>query len=174
MSDVKINIPMDRDQIDSKFKVIEQSLLIKDPYFGWGGTAIIMGIEIKWIPLPKSKGGNSKRGKTWGKITYSYLGDPLSRDGAISEALKPIGLRRALVEAAASIECSMCGKIVVGKDAIDPYRSTRFIQGQMHECKPWGLIFYGMKDYGLKQEPYYLNFCPQCLEDIANGEYKQE
>jgi hypothetical protein len=162
-----------RDVVEYHFKQIEKTLMTRDSFNGWHNNITWMGITLEWKSTPLYKGGNLKRGNVYGKIYYSYLNDYLDRETAILEVLKPKALRQALIEASTSIECSMCGKVVVGKDAIDPYRDIDFSNGRCTEKKAWGLIYYGMQDYGIKQEPRYLNFCPDCLSSIANGDYKE-
>lgn len=128
-----------------------------------------MGITVSWKRLAKRDGGTSKRNGAYGRYAYEYRGEDLTLEEAINEISKPPSLRQALIEAEAAIECSMCGKVVVGEEALSPYMSIVYRHGQRYEKQPWGLIFWKMVD----GEPEYLNFCPACLEAIGNGEYKE-
>jgi len=84
-----------------------------------------MGVEFTWTPLPLSKGGKIKRGNTYGIISY-YCGGTqlLTIKDVITELTKPIGLKQAFEEIMAIVECTMCGKTVVGKDALNAFQTT--------------------------------------------------
>src|SRR3990167_6943171 len=132
--------------IETKFTLIEQGLLNpSEPTYYAITSADLSGITIRWVAKPLKNGGSLKRKGVYGYISYCYRGIELTRDEAIKEYCKPPELRQALIEAEAAIECSVCGNVVVGKEAIDPYRSVSYYSGERVERKPsWGLMFYRM------------------------------
>ena len=136
---------------------------------GESTTTTWMGITVAWQRLAKRDGGTSKRKGTYGKYIYEYRDAELTFEQAINEIMKPTPLRLALIEAEAVIECSMCGRVVAGKEAMYPYQSVDYFHGVRHEKKPWGIVFWKMT----KDEPEYLSFCPSCLQSIADGKYKE-
>ena len=142
---------------------IEQSILL-----GKSSAVTWTGITVEWHSRPLKDGGTLKRKSAYGEFLYSYRDEKLSRSQVISEVLKPLSLRRALIEAEASIECHVCGLIVVGKEAMNPYHSWMLYHGQMVNKPQWGLTFYKMNG----NESICLNICPRCMERIYNGEYK--
>lgn len=89
-----------------------------------GGATTIhwMGVEFAWQPLPLCKGGKVKRGKAYGIITYTADGVPLlTLADVIAEITKPAGLKQALREALAVVECSLCGRTVNGHEALNAF-----------------------------------------------------
>jgi hypothetical protein len=145
---------------------VEQRILSGESYgIEWNG------IEISWRTLPLKRGGLIKRNKVYGKLIYEYRDSQLTRDEVLKEIAKPPALRQALIEAETFIECSMCGKVSAGKDAIDPYRTMSFTTQGIYEKRAWGLMFYRMNDDKIN-EPILLNICPDCMDDIYNGQYK--
>ena len=156
--------------IENRFEDIEHRIIYENnPYSGRMSSMSWNGIDFQWKSQALKNGGTVKRNHQYGNIHYSYLEQELTRAEAIQEASKPASLRNALVEAGTMIECSVCGLVVVGKDAMNPYQSTTFQNGNVYSKKPWGLIFWRMRD---NNEPMYLNFCPNCLQRIANGEFR--
>lgn len=159
------------ESIEQHFQKIEHSILYdKDFYYGRKSSDSWMGICFEWKPQALKRGGKLKRNKAYGNIHYYYNGDELTREQAIAEVAKPVALRQALIEASTSIECSMCGLVVVGKNAMNPYTSYGFDNHGVFTKKPWGLVFWKMRD---NNEPICLNFCPNCLQRIANGEFRE-
>jgi hypothetical protein len=63
----------------------------------------------------------------------------------------------------------MCGLVVVGIDAMNPYQSTIFWNGEMYKRKAWGVLFFRLND---NNEPIMLNLCPDCMQRITNGEFR--
>ena len=88
-----------------------------------GSTSIYWrGVEFTWEALPLSKGGNLKRGNTYGIIDYRCDGIPLvTKVDVINEVIKSPELKQALKEATTFIQCTMCGKIIVGNEAINAF-----------------------------------------------------
>lgn len=65
-----------------------------------GVTAVSwMGITVSWERLAKRDGGIEKRYGSYGKHIYEYRGEELSLEEAITEIMKPVLLRQALIEA---------------------------------------------------------------------------
>lgn len=159
--------------IEQRFTEIEQTLLSDNPSPYYPITSKEWrGIFFYWKANPKKRGGNLRRKGIWGNIHYSYYDKELTRDEAISEVCKPMELRQALIEAQTVIECSMCGKVVVGKEAMNPYQSVRFEGGNVIQQKQWGLMFYRMNPDRLN-EPETLNICPDCMDKIAKGKFRK-
>jgi hypothetical protein len=88
-----------------------------------GSTGVYWcGVEFEWEALPLSKGGKLKRGSTYGVINYICEGVPLvTKVDVIKEVLKPPELKQALKEAMTFVQCTMCGKIIVGKEAMEAF-----------------------------------------------------
>jgi hypothetical protein len=160
--------------IELKFKEIENKILDINHYSTESYYSKIVskswnGILFEWKAQPLKNGGKLKRNRVYGNIHYSYNNQELTRQEAIEECLKPASLRQALIEAQTSIECSMCGLAVVGIDAMNPYQSTIFWNGEMYKRKAWGVLFFRLND---NNEPITLKLCPDCMQRIANGEFR--
>jgi hypothetical protein len=158
--------------IIAHFEKIEQEIINGNPCISYWN-----GVQFRWLPLSMKNGGTLKRKNNYGNIQYlvevaDRKYEVVSRDVALTEAQKPHDLRQALIEANTMLECSMCGLIVVGEDAIEPYTSITYSY-KRHEVirkKQWGLVFWKMKE---NNEPLTLNICPACLQRIANGEFRE-
>lgn len=160
------------EDIENKFTIIENKILFEvDPNYGRRSSLEWNGILFEWKPQALKNGGKLKRNKVYGNIHYSYNGQELTRQEAIDECSKPAVLRQALIEASTSIECSMCGLVAVGIDAMNPYQSHLFYNGKMYTKKMWGLLFFRLRE---DNEPIYLNLCPDCMQRIANGEFRDK
>lgn len=165
------------ESIQNHFQSIEHQIIYGDPYLGMIThhgmitSATWMGIEFIWEPKARKNGGTIKRGHAYGNIHYFYNGQELTRDEAKQEVAKPPALRQALIEANTMIECSMCGLLIVGKEAMNPYQSFAGItrDGKALHKKRWGIVFWKRGD---NDEPIYLSFCPDCLQRVANGEFR--
>jgi hypothetical protein len=170
-----VHEPLTKEQAEEYVAKQERAILIGDCYgrstnVGW------MGIEFMWQPLPLSKGGKLKRNGIYGNILYSYRDKNISRDDVISEVMKPASLRQALVEAESVIECSMCGKIAVGQEAIEAHSSYvyEFTDGSpimvMRWPRPcWSSFFY----HWINDECIHLELCPICKDNIYKGKYRK-
>jgi len=151
--------------IETKFTLIEQGLLNpSEPTYYAITSANLSGITIRWVAKPLKNGGSLKRKGVYGYISYCYRGIELTRDEAIKEYCKPPELRQALIEAEAAIECSVCGLVVAGREAIDPYRNER----------PWGLMFYRMNPDRVHAELITLSVCPDCMDAIYKGRFRRD
>ena len=139
---------------------------------GGASSVLWLGIVVMFEINLKSKGGDSKRGNTWGNIKYydwitrsennNWRGNELTREQAINEILKPMELRKAVVNAFKFRTCSLCGLIEVGNDDFS-YRS---------EWERVSKIFYkkgNIGKYPFQEEVsrIKLDFCPECLIAIA-------
>ena len=113
-----------------------------------------LGIEISWKRKAKRDGGNIRRGKEWGIITYLDFTQqkPLTRDEAIAEAEKPPELRQAIRDLADVRECSICRRVAFGEKYKYP------------TDKKWQIIHWGN---------IRLDLCPKCLEAISKGRINQ-
>lgn len=58
-----------------------------------------LGITVSWQRLAKRDGGIEKRSGSYGKYVYEYRGEELSLEEAVTEIMKPLPLRQALVDA---------------------------------------------------------------------------
>ena len=161
-----------QDSIEAHFQEIEQRMLL-----GNISSHYWSNIEFRWMPLTLKRGGTKKRKGSYGDIQYSIevanrQYKVVTREEALAEARKPHDLRRALIEANTMLECSMCGLVVVGDDAIDPYTSIAYDykRGAMVHRRQWGLVFMRMNE---NDEPIMLNLCPNCMQRIANGEFRE-
>ena len=161
------------ESINNHFLSIEHRIIFGNPTFGKITNVAWRGITFIWEPQAQKNGGNIKRGHAYGNIHYFYGEDELTRDRAIREVAKPPALRQALIEANTMIECSMCGLVVVGAEAMNPYLSFAGVttNGEILHKKSWGIVFWKMDDNG---KPIYFSFCPNCLQRVANGEFRDE
>lgn len=150
---------------------IERQILCGKSYYSTNNI-IWMGISFTWSPLAKSRGGTLKRNKSWGNIIYSYRDKKLTREEAIAEVTKPPALRQALIESEAVIECYMCGKIVVGEDALTAH--DHYIYQHLpaitirYENRVWASFYYRKGQDG---KSIYLTLCPACMDNIFKAEY---
>jgi hypothetical protein len=157
--------------IEQKFADIEHCLIFggdvcnKVSHLSWNGIVFI------WQPQAHKNGGTIKRYKAYGNIHYYYCDKELTRQEAIIEVSKPPALRQAMIEANTIIECSMCGLVAVGKDALNPYQTSTFIGNQLFNKRAWGVMFYRM-DNDNNKEPIMLSICPHCMDSIYNGKFK--
>lgn len=140
-----------------------------------GSTSIYwMGVEFTWTPLPLSKGGKLKRGTAYGVISYSCGDTPIvTMSDVITEITKPAGLKQALQEATAMVECTMCGKIIIGKDALNAFKTTldeyKTIDDKVHIIRTindeWQIFTYTYKSlYRIKQLQKQLRYNPFSFE----------
>jgi hypothetical protein len=87
----------------------EQQLQDIEHHILSGGASIYWrGIYIEWKPCPLKRGGILKRRGVYGKITYLYGEEFLTRDGAINKAMNPIVLSdkdRKLIETICADTC---------------------------------------------------------------------
>jgi hypothetical protein len=128
---------------------------------------------IEWMPLPLCRGGNLKRHGHYGRLIYKHwpTEDRVERQVIVTEADKPPGLRQALKELEAVVECALCHYCVTGKDALKAFEDSdhTYKNGgiQITWWQPWAKIkFYtGWKGYG----PIYkeLNICPKCIKKLG-------
>jgi len=134
---------MEKQQVEDKFDRIEQALKLPDcgTSVGW------MGIDFKFQVCAKSKGGNIKRGKAWGKLTYTnwLTGMPLNREQAIEWVLLPSAVKDAKYALATKKVCAICRKN--GND----------------KAKNWGHLRY---------EGHYMDICPNCIKGIYDDSYR--
>ncbi len=148
---------MERTEVEARLRKCELSLnqvgVIATSASTW------MGIDVSWQRLAKRDGGITKRNGVYGRYIYTYRNQEITFDEAVDEIMKPRALREALIEATTLIECSMCGKVVVGQEAMNPYLQE----------KPWGYVYWRV----IKNKPVYLNLCPDCLQAVRDGQYRQ-
>jgi hypothetical protein len=158
--------------IQSSNKLITHFEEIETAILNGGWSRSWNGIDFQWKSLALKHGGKQKRKGTYGNIHYFYRDDELTREQAIVEISKPVALRQAIIDATTTIECSMCGLVLVGKDASEPYTSIAYDydRGVMIRKRQWGLVFMRMND---NNEPITLNLCPNCMQRIANGEFRE-
>jgi len=121
---------------------------------------IWMLIEIQWVSMPRKSGGTLKRGSQYGVVKYfdmtqqkhsSFSYVELTKDEAITEAMKPISLRSALQEINEAKECYVCGKIGIGK------------RGYTRDT--WGHFSYQPRDTLYRK---WLDICEDCTAFIVS------
>ncbi len=159
---------MDRPEVENQFVRLQQMMLERGTSgVGW------MGIDVAWERLAKRDGGTVKRNGSYGRFTYEYRGEPLTLEQAILEVLKPHSLRQALIEAEAVEECTMCGHVVVGREAMEAFYKANIVEK--------GGVYYDLGvsprwaslTQTVSREYRRFVFCPQCLARIARGDYRK-
>jgi hypothetical protein len=124
------------------------------------------GVMVSFVPTSKKKGGNCKRGDTWGCIKYfdesRYLNGngwshpEISKEKAIAEIMKPDSLKRATTDLMNMAICLLCGHIALGKA----------MQVQ------WGELNYPKTFMRMGMGSIYVNsrehkdICPDCIKEL--------
>jgi CRISPR/Cas system-associated protein Cas10 (large subunit of type III CRISPR-Cas system) len=153
------------EQVEQKLSEIEKYITRPTPY-GCTGQSFY-GIEIAWQSLPLKRGGNIKRGKTWGVIKYFdvIMGYPLyslgehkelTRAEAVKELLRPYNERKAFADIKNMITCASCG--------------THAILEEIKER--WGKLNYHVG--GDKWNRKWIDICPNCINKLLNKETYNE
>jgi len=93
-----------------------------------------MGIEVKFLRCAKRGGGNIKKGKAWGKLSYTnYSMDmPINRAQAIEWITLPTNVKDAKRVMLHKKLCAICG--VEGKDDERGWGWLRYIEHRMEIC----------------------------------------
>ncbi len=146
----------DKTEVGHQFDRLRRMLLER------GTTAVgWMGIEVAWERQAKRDGGTVKRNGSYGRFTYSYRDQSLTLEEAIAEVMKPASLRQALIEAQAVVECTMCSRVVVGREALDAFFN---LSGKLR----WSSTFQHLPE-GYRR----IVLCPRCLAGIVSGDYRK-
>jgi hypothetical protein len=141
------------ESVDTYLRRIESSVCIR----GESTSVLWRGVEVAFINKSLKKGGNVKRGSSYGYIKYSNesicLGDgwmhpEITRDEAIKEIMKPPELKQAMSDLRNMKECWVCGNVGIG------------VEGQ----KNWGRLRY-KTDRNLYDK--YCDLCDVCVDKIV-------
>jgi hypothetical protein len=117
---------------EQELQRIEREILTPGRSIGIGW----MGVDVKFVACPKSRGGNLKRGKTWGRIIYSnYLADtPLTRAQTIDWITLPEKIRAGKIALLNKKVCAICGSEGIDKLFHDDWGYLRYQEHRMSIC----------------------------------------